>query len=99
MKLDCGRLLLGHGLQGSSSQSSNTVQQMACKSPYWQLHPSPKVAALPGSECFRIVERCNVIDVMTLACKREKEIHYVDPASLAYEDGIVFMSEPSAARQ
>ena len=30
---------------------------------------------------------------------REREIHYVHSASLAYEDGIVFMSEPSAARQ
>ena len=26
-------------------------------------------------------------------------LHYVHSASLAYEDGIVFMSEPSAARQ
>ena len=31
--------------------------------------------------------------------EREREIHYVHSASLAYEDGIVFMSEPSAARQ
>ena len=33
--------------------------------------------------------------------KREgdREIHYVHSASRAYEDGIVFMSEPSAARQ
>ena len=31
--------------------------------------------------------------------EREGEIHYVHSASLAYEDGIVFMSEPSAARQ
>ena len=30
---------------------------------------------------------------------REREIHYVHSASLAYEAGIVFMSEPSAARQ
>ena len=40
--------------------------------------------------------------VSTVAdCKREREreIHYVHSASLAYEDGIVFMSEPSAARQ
>ena len=29
----------------------------------------------------------------------EREIHYVHSASLAYEDGIVLMSEPSAARQ
>ena len=28
-----------------------------------------------------------------------REIHYVHSASLAYENGIVFMSEPSAARQ
>ena len=28
-----------------------------------------------------------------------REMHYVHSASLAYEDGIVFMSEPSAARQ
>ena len=33
------------------------------------------------------------------ARKREREIHYVHSASLAYEDGIVFMSEPFAARQ
>ena len=31
--------------------------------------------------------------------EREKEIHYVHSASLAYEDGIVFMSKPAAARQ
>ena len=31
--------------------------------------------------------------------EREREIHYVHSASLAYEDGIVFMSEPAAARQ
>ena len=31
--------------------------------------------------------------------EREREIHYVHSASLAYEDGIVFKSEPSAARQ
>ena len=31
--------------------------------------------------------------------EREREIHYVHSASLAYEDGIVFMSEPSAAKQ
>ena len=31
--------------------------------------------------------------------ERGREIHYVHSASLAYEDGIVFMSEPSAARQ
>ena len=31
--------------------------------------------------------------------EREREIHYVHSASLAYEDGIVFMSEPSAVRQ
>ena len=31
--------------------------------------------------------------------EREREIHNVHSASLAYEDGIVFMSEPSAARQ
>ena len=31
--------------------------------------------------------------------ERERESHYVHSASLAYEDGIVFMSEPSAARQ
>ena len=30
--------------------------------------------------------------------EREREIHYVHSASLAYEDGIVFMSEPSALR-
>ena len=29
---------------------------------------------------------------------REREIHYVHSASLAYEDGMVFMPEPSAAR-
>ena len=29
---------------------------------------------------------------------RERDIHYVHSASLAVEDGIVFMSEPSAAR-
>ena len=29
----------------------------------------------------------------------EREIHYVHSASLAYEDGIVFMSGPFAARQ
>ena len=29
----------------------------------------------------------------------ERLIHSVHSASLAYEDGIVFMSEPSAARQ
>ena len=33
------------------------------------------------------------------AREKEREIHYVHSASLAYEDGIVFMSEPSAARQ
>lgn len=31
--------------------------------------------------------------------EREREIHYVHSASLAYEDGIMFMSEPFAARQ
>ena len=31
--------------------------------------------------------------------ERERDIHYVHSASLAYEDGIVLMSEPSAARQ
>ena len=31
--------------------------------------------------------------------EREREIHYVHSASLAYEDGIVFISEPFAARQ
>ena len=41
----------------------------------------------------------NYRDVIALLCKREREIHYVQLASLAYEDGIVFMSEPSAARQ
>ena len=29
--------------------------------------------------------------------REEREIHYVHSASLAYEDGIVFMSEPFAA--
>ena len=29
---------------------------------------------------------------------REREIHYVHSASLAYEDGMVFMPEPPAAR-
>ena len=29
----------------------------------------------------------------------KRQIHYVHSASLAHEDGIVFMSEPSAARQ
>ena len=33
------------------------------------------------------------------ACLREREIHYVISASPAYEDGIMFMSEPFAARQ
>ena len=31
--------------------------------------------------------------------ERQREIHYVHSTSLAYEDGIVFKSEPSAARQ
>ena len=31
--------------------------------------------------------------------ERTREIYYVHSASLAYEDGIMFMSEPSAARQ
>ena len=31
--------------------------------------------------------------------QREREIYYVHSASLAYEDGTMFMSEPSAARQ
>ena len=31
--------------------------------------------------------------------EREREIHYRHSASLADEDGTVFMSEPSAARQ
>ena len=31
--------------------------------------------------------------------EREGEIHYVHSASLAHEDGIVFVSEPSTARQ
>ena len=30
---------------------------------------------------------------------QEREVHYVHSASLAHEDGIVFMSEPSVARQ
>ena len=34
-----------------------------------------------------------------MMCEREREIHYVHSASLAYEDGIMFMSEPFAARQ
>ena len=33
------------------------------------------------------------------AREREREVHYVHSASLAYEDGVVFTSEPSAARQ
>ena len=31
--------------------------------------------------------------------ERERDIHYIHSASLAYADGILFMSEPSAARQ
>ena len=31
--------------------------------------------------------------------QRQRRIHYIHSASLAYEDGIEFMSEPSAARQ
>ena len=31
--------------------------------------------------------------------ERERDIHYVHSASLAAEDGVMFMSEPSAARQ
>ena len=36
---------------------------------------------------------------LTWPAMRERERDYVHSASLAYEDGIVFMSEPSAARQ
>ena len=38
-------------------------------------------------------------DLVPREREREVEIHYVHSASLAYEDGIVFTSEPSAARQ
>ena len=40
-----------------------------------------------------------VTEMRAIKREREREIHYVHSASLAYEDGIVFMSGPSAARQ
>ena len=40
-----------------------------------------------------------MLAILLAESQREREIHYVHSASLAYEDGIVFMSEPSAARQ
>ena len=36
---------------------------------------------------------------MNHKAEREREIHYVHSASLAYEDGIVFMSDRFAARK
>ena len=45
----------------------------------------------------------SMLDQQALSQKKklvsEREFHYVHLASLAYEDGIVFMSEPSAARR
>ena len=49
------------------------------------------------------VNQCSILQIEwhSNLClrEREREIHYVHSASLAYEDGIVFMSEPSTARQ
>ena len=45
-------------------------------------------ASNPAADCLREGET-----------ETERDIHYVNSASLAHEDGIVFISEPSAARQ
>ena len=42
---------------------------------------------------------CEDTSMLESSAKERGVIHYVHSASLAYDDGIVFMSEPSAARQ
>ena len=49
------------------------------------------------SHCSELV--IALMPTQTSEREREREIHYIHSASLAYEDGIVFMSEPSAAGQ
>ena len=58
------------------------------------------IAPLTKLLTFVILADSTVLLVtLTFPRERERQIHYVHSASLAYEDGTAFMSEPSAARQ